>query len=449
MAPEQWQGKESEATDQYALGVVLYELITGQKPYQADTPAAVAIRQATEPLHPPSQLVGELPEVVEKILFKALAIKPEDRYEDMKAFQGALEGLLAYEDTSAPKTLKAASSNPILINMEGAESRTYDTIAPTPRDIVSKAGGGKKRSLKKTVTWIGVMALLIGLVFGGILLLNDETISSPLPVAFLATDTSVPVATKAAPTHTPNITATQTRTPTEISTNMPTQVTIPVIDEMVNPIDGAEMVYVPEGEFIMGSEIANLYNAPEHIVFLDAYWIYQHEVTNANFRSCVEADVCNGDPEDFPKDDYPVVSITWHEASGYCKWARGRLPTEAEWEKAARGTDGRNYPWGSETPNCNLHGYCEGISPVGNYLLSASPYGALDMFGNVAEWTADWYDEDYYHQSPTYNPKGPAVGDRDQRVIRGYLWEIWQRLGGTPVSRDFYTGFRCVYSVEP
>jgi len=175
----------------------------------------------------------------------------------------------------------------------------------------------------------------------------------------------------------------------------------------VNPIDGMLMVYVPAGEFLMGSEAEGALEdeKPEHPVTLDAYWIYQTEVTNRQYNQCIQAGACSSTWEENPDDDHPVTQVFPRDGDDYCDWAGGRLPTEAEWEKAARGTDGRQYPWGNEPVTgaranfCDLNcdpewgtpdtaqddGYAK-TAPVGSFPAGASPYGALDMAGNVWEW---------------------------------------------------------------
>ncbi len=237
----------------------------------------------------------------------------------------------------------------------------------------------------------------------------------------------------------------------------------------VNPIDGMGMVYVPAGEFLMGSEDehASLDEKPEHLVYLSAYWIYQTEVTNQQYRQCILAGACRGELEDYPEDDHPANYIFRWMGSMYCKWAGGRLPTEAEWEKAARGTDGRKYPWGNEPVTGERANFCDvncpedgadksqddgyaHTAPVGSYPAGASPYGALDMAGNVWEWVSDGYDPEYYAESPYRNPTGPkdytydsmrggswAEDARFQRVTyrgRNYMGMIFDNLG-----------FRCVH----
>ncbi len=265
----------------------------------------------------------------------------------------------------------------------------------------------------------------------------------------------------------PSLTATQPPVlpPTQVfSSPTPTQ---GIGTKKQSTIDGMIQDFVPAGQFIMGSDSYNeIMSAP---VYLDAYWIDQTEVTNAMFAEFVSATHYHTDAEksgtgyvyQATSDDsvktiganwqhphgpasnikgqeqYPVVQVSWNDAVAYCKWAGRRLPTEAEWEKAARGTDGRLYPWGNQAWTGNLANLMDhqlnpiytvddghaGIAPVGSYPDGASPYGALDMIGNVSEWVEDWY-ADAYPQSdqttPVINPTGPSSGE--SRVMRGGAW---------------------------
>ena len=255
---------------------------------------------------------------------------------------------------------------------------------------------------------------------------------------------------------------------------------------------GIAMVYVPAGESGMGSADADQQaladEKPQRTVYVDGYWIGLTEVTNAQFRMFIEAGGYSRREywtdegwqwkesqsitqpvywEDgrFNQADYPVVGVSWYEAAAYAKWAGARLPTEAEWEKAARGTDGRIYPWGNEwdgmrgnfcDKNCELSsmdatvddGY-QYTAPVGHYPSGASPYGVLDMAGNVYEWVADWYDEVYYGRSSGSNPPGPASGSL--RVLRGGSWYFDRNLVRCayrarhyPNNRNDHYGFRVV-----
>ena len=218
----------------------------------------------------------------------------------------------------------------------------------------------------------------------------------------------------------------------------------------VNPRDGAEMIYIPAGEFTVGSD-----EKPQHKVYLDGYWIYKYEVTVAQYRKFCKATGLNMPeaPSWGWKDDRPMVNVSWYNAAAYSRWARVRLPTEAQWEKAARGTDGRKFPWGNEWDKskcANSMGQSlSSTKPVGSYASGASPYGVMDMAGNVWEWCADWYDANFYAKAPTRNPKGPSTGAF--RVLRGGSWcrdlelnfRAAYRLIIDPAFRLNYFGFRC------
>jgi hypothetical protein len=188
------------------------------------------------------------------------------------------------------------------------------------------------------------------------------------------------------------------------------------------------MVLVPAGEFLMGSTLADN-QKPEHTVYVDAFYLDQYEVTWKQYqefkllsRLTVSAGSGSGD-------NYPVVNVNWNDATAYCGWLGKRLPTEAEWEKAARGSGGRTYPWGNEAVdaggiyranyNTSSDGYSN-VAPVGSFPAGVSPFGVYDMAGNVWEWVADWYDESYYSRSPGQNPKGPDSGS--SRSFRGGSW---------------------------
>jgi formylglycine-generating enzyme required for sulfatase activity len=219
--------------------------------------------------------------------------------------------------------------------------------------------------------------------------------------------------------------------------------------------DAAEMVRVPAGEFWMGSDDGSDREKPRHRVHLDAYAIDKYEVTNALYKRFMDA--TNRAAPLYWNDakwngaTQPVVGVSWHDADAYCKWAGKRLPTEAEWEKAARGTDGRKYPWGDQWDASRANSgesKLEKTVPVGSYPSGVSPYGAHDMAGNVWEWVADWYGEDYYKQAPERNPHGPTSGER--RVLRGGSWDYSTlflrsaaRFNYPPDTWYSFIGFRC------
>ncbi len=193
----------------------------------------------------------------------------------------------------------------------------------------------------------------------------------------------------------------------------------------VMPANDVEMVFVPAGEFIMGSEDpeADDDEKPVSNVFVQDFWIDKFEVTNARYLRCMKDGACTRPVgrayDDFTKADHPVTVISWQQAVAYCRWAGKRLPTEAEWEKAARGTDGRRYPWGNrfDADRANA-GYTAGTTAVGSYPLGASPYGAMDMAGNVWEWTSSLYEP--YPYDP--NDGREDLGARGPRVNRGGSW---------------------------
>jgi formylglycine-generating enzyme required for sulfatase activity len=200
---------------------------------------------------------------------------------------------------------------------------------------------------------------------------------------------------------------------------------------------------------------------PQHQVYLDAYFIDIHEVTNEQFARFVKATgyQAEGDWRKYytsDKEKHPVVNVSWNDANAYCQWAGKRLPTEAEWEKAARGTDGRRYPWGKEwdSSKCNASGNVdryERTAPVGSFPAGASPYRVMDMAGNVWEWVANWYDKDDYRRSLRRNPQGPSSGVGC--VLRGGSWENGP-VDARAANRGWYHadissadwGFRCALS---
>ena len=221
-------------------------------------------------------------------------------------------------------------------------------------------------------------------------------------------------------------------------------------------VDGTVLLAVPEGQFIMGADGRD---NPEHLVTLGDFWIYSTKVTNQQYKLCVSLGGCtppdtshNRRYNDVEHANDPAVGVSFEQAAAYCSFVNGRLPTEAEWEKAARGPDGNTYPWGDAEPACDLLNYysCAGsTTSVLEYPQSASYYGALDMAGNAYEWVADWYDAAYYQNSPEKNPPGPEDGTKKSVRSSGYKTDakdtaVAIRHAYDPQEQHSDLGFRCV-----
>jgi len=260
---------------------------------------------------------------------------------------------------------------------------------------------------------------------------------------------------------------------TEIPSSLPpcTQIS----QTWTSPVDNAVLVCVPAGEFLMGADeddpLAEDREKPQRQVYLDAYWIDQTEISNRQYAQCQSEGGCvrdmrSGDSSLTRTDylgnpaynTYPTLIYLSQDAEEYCTWAGRRLPTEAEWEKAARGPDGRLYPWGNAELDCEYanFGDCLGDTTAAtSHPEGASPYGAFHMTGNVWEWVADWYDPNYYAGAPDRNPQGPPTGD--YRVRRGGGWRsldahlrVTNRASGAPRHYfDGQMGFRCAVSAAP
>ncbi len=473
-------GTTDARSDIYALGATLYALLTGQRP-----PDSIQ-RNLGTPLIEPHALNPAISPGIEQAILRAMQALPAQRYQTAAEFKAALASAsvipaivqtssLAGEASAAP-TLRSAGG-PGLVHQAAGKA------AGLPAGVQNMGGATARWMLRR---W-SVLAAAGGLVAVALLFAGSAgVLRKPIPPTALAgiagstqtftplppsptelppTSTSRPSATPIPPTQ-PS-TASATPPPSFTPTRPPPTHTPGPGATQVSAADGMIQVFVPAGEFLMGSEdgYAEGDEQPQHTVDLDAYWIDRTEVTNAMYARCVQASVCPAPAQNYSVtrtqyyDDpayggYPVLHVSWQNARAYCEWAGRRLPTEAEWEKAARGESGLLYPWGQKI-DCSRANYTSKDNPcvgdttaAGSYANGASPYGALDMAGNVWEWVSDWYQELYYQKSPPSNPTGPADGTT--RVVKGGSWYFRDaavrpsnRDKRDPKGRDINLGFRC------
>jgi formylglycine-generating enzyme required for sulfatase activity len=349
------------------------------------------------------------------------------------------------------------------------EQITQDKILAVPVPAPSSS-----RSKQIGIFGIAILAIAIVGFLTTRFLSGGSRVNTPGPTrdlsASLATEPAVPVIsntstpTAEAPTATESPTPTEEEAPTETPTESVTATpSFEIVDDK-----GAGMVLVPEGEFQMGSGRGLADEQPVHTVYLDAFYIDKYEVTNQLYKACVDDGSCEpprqtyffvespnriyyGNPQ---YDNYPVIYVDWNMAKAYCEWRDARLLTEAEWEKAARGTEGNTYPWGRDLDcqKANYQNCVNRTSEVGIYEDGKSPYGVYDMTGNVWEWVADWYSQNYYATSPRNNPTGPIVGQ--SRVLRGGSWPrfdvtAYHRSNFGAEYNTFDIGFRCARDITP
>jgi eukaryotic-like serine/threonine-protein kinase len=482
MAPEQWTNEVVPQTDVYALGIVFYEMVTGRRPFTADTPAAVLLKQMQDTLPRPQSFAPDLPDQAEQLLYKALAKDPQERFATMDLMAAALENLirepeaqaetrLASKDTqqtveAKPAPRVPAASTATVVMPPSAKTEPEATIVSSAAPKALAPRPAKMSAWVWAAAGLAVLAVIVVIGVGAVVLANVGKAQPP------AVSTSAP---------TQPATAAKAASPepaASVPAGKPGLGSTRVADK-----DSMPQVYVPGSPFLMGTDDATApaEEKPRHIVNLDAYWMDQTDVTNAMF---IKFTSITGYETDAQKDgvgfvyaqgqwasvpgadwlhpqgpssnirtlgNHPVVQVTYNDARAYCRWAGRHLPTEAQWEKAARGRDGRLYPWGDGRPDQSLLNFGQqvhGTSQVGVYTTGASPYGALDMAGNVWQWVVDWYDETYYTGSPASNPVGPISGQA--RLARGGSWfDAADRVRTTARfkldagSRGANIGFRC------
>jgi formylglycine-generating enzyme required for sulfatase activity len=483
-APEQFSrthGATGPWTDVFAMALIVAEVLTGKEPLEGDDFLQLAVSSASPDRRPtPRALGATVSDAVEAVLAKAVAVKPGDRWQSAGDFWNALRQAVAMApmrgmtDTSpqaptrtGPQTPGATDPRAVGPTVLANESMP---LGPSTASSVSRsapaieAGGSSSKAGLFAALGLGAVVAIVGGVFA----LKGH--GQPPAAAPIASAAPAPSAPKASPA--------------------------PSAAAAVVPLTCPEgMIPIPGGSFFMGSDDGLPFEKPSHQVSLQPYCIDKYEVTVDRYRACSEAGrckragttnewatitdkerkafdpLCNArDPDGHGK--HPVNCVDWEMAEKFCHEQGGRLPTEAEWEFAARGPDGRKYPWGDDDPaadhlnacgkECVAWGAKNGIdekamypaddgfpntAPVGSFPKGASRYGVEDVVGNVWEWVADWYGD--YGTDESIDPKGPSAGD--ERVIRGGAWNgsyaSWVRptfrYKDAPSKRSYGIGFRC------
>lgn len=493
MAPEQVLGKAVDGrTDQYALGVIAYELLTGRVPFAGDTTTTILYKQVHETPPPVRSFASHLPAGVNGVLRRVLEKSPDKRYRNCADFVADLERAL-----KLPRTREQVLPEPkvdttiVLPDATLPMSRPQSGQAGIVPDGSLQAAPHnlKNRGLTRRAFLIATAGIAVGGGVGLFLIIRPVRPTPGVTPTLPATNqqNNTPSTTSMSePTAT--LMPTDTSKPTETTAAQPTplvQVTRVNDHAVMLPLAAGvalEFLRIPAGAFLMGSAdtdkdaLAN--EKPQSTVLLGEYWIGRYEVTNAQFRVFVQAsgyrttaeqNDSSGANWQHPggagsdltgKDNYPVVQVSWDDAVAFSTWAvkqtgyEIRLPSEAEWEKAARGTDGRLYPWGNNVPGLTLANVGMNVgatTPVGKYSPQGdSPYGVADMAGNVSEWTSSLYMPYPYK----VNDGRENQQSRDLRVIRGGNYFLGAKIarcaarsGGDPTNSSSYYGFRIAVTV--
>jgi serine/threonine protein kinase len=475
MSPEQAKGDQEidHRSDIYSLGAILFQMLSGKQPFEAKTPISLALKHINATIPSVAELNLELPARMDRVIIKAMAKDRTERFQTAGDLAAAMELVLEEEGTLIVPEWDRRTPGVIEPDLPADKEKTI-----IERTLRSKAAEALQKAWLGMPIWGWTITGLIVVIVAVALFSQSPpqdlsvAVEQTLTVASLNRDLPTEVQTS-------SVRSTSTREVTSSEFTQPTLTSAPISratstdglgSTRISEKDDMVLSFVPAGPFLMGSAGNDTYafpdEKPQREVTLSAFWIDQTEVTVAQYQLCVTARVCkaptsctSGSPNygDPSMRNHPVRCISWYGARDYCEWAGRRLPTEAEWEKAARGVDGWLYPWGNAEPSCNMANYggCVGrTTSVGLYQSGASPFGALDMSGNVQEWVADWYDPDYYVVSDVMDPEGPAAGE--SRVLRGGSWVFEpflirsaNRNWTEPEESKTSYGFRCAMDASP
>ena len=482
MSPEQGRGQALDSrSDLYSLAVMFYEMLAGRVPYDADSTVGIVMKHINEPIPPISGIRPEIPAALDAVMARAMAKEPGDRYASGAELTQAVAEALGMPWFGGSTLTSVRRSQWDLqktrLNLDGLVGRVAGRLPRNPQQRALVLAGG------------GLLVVLLLDVLGAVFFRGSPGGGEATPLAGQSTPGSTQPSTAAAgPT-----------------------ATLPPLNMVVTAGDQMTLVEVPAGAFLYGSSTADAEaegdEQPQTTIQIDGFWMDRTEVSVAQFDAFVratsyvtdaETGCCQGDmaraggvvyvsegpvfarnaswrlpegpgaPE--AQAQRPAVQVSWNDAQAYCECAGRRLPTEAEWEKAARGNDGRLYPWGNEFDG-TFANYCDERCPinwktqafndtfsrtgeVGTFVVGASPYGALDMAGNVWEWVSDFYDPRGYLLIPTANP--PGIESGPTHSLRGGAWvdrrrelRAANRSDNTSDGRSNAIGFRCASTEKP